>query len=413
MHGEDHDGFGAPHDDEPPGDDGPMRGWVSPDDRLWRHPSERAGLDAPGVDPAGAPGPARPQVRGTWVIGGLTVCVVLTLVVAGMVVAAANDPGSTGTSAVTFSGAPTTEVELSNLTATRRMDTMASSARDSTVAVVVSDGGGSRIGTGVVAEAGGIIVALRPTVSGARSVTVVEADGTRQPASIVGSDPYTGIVVLRIPDDLPAAPFTDADPATGSWAMAMSEVPGGGSGAPTTRLYAGTVLSAGLATAGGDGSGLCATAIAAPLAADDLGSPLVEPTGAVAGIFVAVVGGGRERTSIFLPAQLVRDVTAQIVARGSVDHGVLGASVVDADHVSPPSTTVEGPGAVVRSVTPGGSASQAGLEPGDRIVAVDGAQVRSVAELSTRLYAEAPGTELPVTLVREGATLTDTVVLGD
>ena len=46
-------------------------------------------------------------------------------------------------------------------------------------------------------------------------------------------------------------------------------------------------------------------------------------------------------------------------------------------------------------------------------MAVDGAQVRSVAELSTRLYAEAPGTELPVTLVREGATLTDTVVLGD
>jgi S1-C subfamily serine protease len=413
VHGEDHDGFGAPHDDEPVGDDEPMRGWVSPDDRLWRHPSERAGLDAPGVLPDHGPGPARPQVRGTWVIGGLTVCVVLTLVVAGMVVAAANDPGSGGSSAVTFTGAPTTEVELSNLTATRQLDTMASSARDSLVALVVSDRTGTRIGTGVVAEAGGIIVALEPTVAGARSVTAVESDGTRQPAVLVGRDPATGIVVLRIPDDLPAAPFTDGDPVTGSWAMAVSEVPGAAAGAPTTRLYAGTVLSAGMATAGGSRTGLCATAIAAPLTDDDLGSPLVEPSGEVAGIFDAVVGDGRGRTSIFLPAELVRDVAAQIVSHGSVDHGVLGASVVDPDDLTPRSSDEDLGGAVVGSVTPGGSASQAGLEPGDRIVDVDGSGVRSVAELSTRLYADPPGTALLLTVVRSGSTLTDTVVLGN
>ena len=50
----------------------------------------------------------------------------------------------------------------------------------------------------------------------------------------------------------------------------------------------------------------------------------------------------------------------------------------------------------------GGAAQQAGLEPGDRIVAVDGATVRSVAELATRLYGDPPGAELRVTVARGG-----------
>ena len=91
----------------------------------------------------------------------------------------------------------------------------------------------------MVAEAGGIVVALRPTVVGARSVTVVEADGSRQPAVEVGSDPTTGIVVLRIADDLPVADFTMGDPATGTLAVAMSEEARSTGGAPTARLYAG------------------------------------------------------------------------------------------------------------------------------------------------------------------------------
>jgi len=64
-------------------------------------------------------------------------------------------------------------------------------------------------------------------------------------------------------------------------------------------------------------------------------------------------------------------------------------------------------------VAAGGSAASAGIESGDRIVAVDGDEVRSVAELTTRLYADPPGTELPVTVLRSGYTLTDTVILGD
>jgi len=335
---------------------------------------------------------------------------VLALVLTGMAVSTAGDTGRAASNGAGFTGVPTTEANLSRLTTADRMVRLASTARDSTIALVVATGHGTRVGTGVVAEAGGIVVTLRPTVAGARSVTVVEPDGTRQPAVEVGTDPTTGIVVLRIADDLPVADFTAGDPATGSLAVAMSEEARGRGAAPTAHLYAGTVLYAGLAAGTAQPSGFCGTAIDAPLSADDLGSPLVEPSGAVAGLLDAVEGAGTWRTAIFLPAVLVRDVTAQIVANGTVDHGVLGAGVVD-----PPGTgtTATGAGALVGTVVPGGSAAQAGLEQGDRIVAVDGSGVRSVAELATRLYADAPGTEVPITFVRSGATVATTAVLGD
>lgn len=408
MRDEDHDGFGTSGDEDDWGDDGPIRGWVPPDDRLWLHPSERA---AAGTLPRSLPGAAGPGQRAPWVVGGLAVCVVLAMTLTGMVVVVATgDGGRPVSTSVMFTGVPTTEADLGKLTSPHRMVTLASSVRDSTVALVVTTDHGTRVGTGVVAEAGGIVVALQPTLDGARSVTAIETDGTRQPAVEVGSDPTTGIVVLRIADDLPAAPFTTGDPTTGSLAVAMSEEAGAAGGTPTARLYAGTVLYAGIAVDTGRAVGFCGTAIAAPLAADDFGSPLVEPSGSVAGVLDSVSGSGGSRTAVFLPAELVRDVTAQIVSHGSVDHGSLGAGVVDGPAAG---TSGQWGGALVADVVTGGSAAQAGLEYGDRIVSVDGAPVRTASELATRLYADPPGTELPLTFVRGGTERSTTAVLGN
>jgi S1-C subfamily serine protease len=412
VQGDDNDGTGTPPDDNVPGDEGPMRGWVPPDDRLWLHPSERSSLaDRSSFAAAPRTSATRPSPRAPWVIGGLGMCVIVTLVVSGMVLTVSTDATPPATTMGMTSGVPTTEVDLSHLTDTHRMDTLASSARDSTVALLVSKASGTAVGTGVVAEAGGIIVALEPTVAGARAITAIEQDGTRQPALLVATDPTSGIVVLRIPDDLPVAAFTTGDPATGSVAVAMSEEAGSQGGTPVTRLYAGTVLYSGIASGSWHGSEFCETAVAAPLEADDLGSPLVEPSGAVAGIFDAVVGTGSGRTAIFLPAELVRDVASELVSHGSVVHGSLGASVSD----PPPSSgsfDTGTTGAVVTSVAAGGSAAQAGLDTGDRIVAIDGAVVQSVAELGTRLYADPPGTEIPMTYVRDGTVHSGTIVLG-
>jgi S1-C subfamily serine protease len=301
-------------------------------------------------------------------------------------------------------GVPTTEAGQSQLTDLRRMAAVATPAHDSMVALLVDRASGTSVGTGVVAEAGGIIVALQPVVARARSITVVEPDGTREPAIPVGSDATTGITVLRIDDDLPAAAFTDSDPATGSMVVAMAMEPrASGHDVPTTRLYAGTVLYAGVSI--GQGDGFCATGVATPMPVGDLGSPLVDGTGAVTGILDAVVGTGSQRTSVFLPAELIRDVVAQIVSHGSVDHGTLGVELTDS-----PATSGDG-GAQLEAVDSTGAAADAGLQAGDVVIGVDGQEIRSVAELATRLYGDPPGAEVRFTVLRDGSTLNATVVL--
>ena len=404
VHGDPPDDFGA-IPEEGAEDDGPMRGWVPPDDRLWLHPSERAsaGMQAQTVDtPGRAP-------NGRWMIGGVAACVAVTMVVAIVVLTAdaTREVASPPTTWVT--GVPTTEANLQQLTDVRRMTTVATSAHDSTVALLVDRASGTSTATGVVVEAGGIIVALRPVVAGARSITVVEPDGSREPAMYLGTDRGTGITVLHIDDDLPPADMTDGDPATGSVVVAMAMESGGQAHqSPTARLYAGTVLFSGVGVSAPPNTGFCTTGVAAPLPSGDVGSPLVDSSGSVVGILDAVTGSGGQRTSVFLPAGLVRDVAAQIVSHGSVDHGALGLGVTDASDVAG-----VGAGALVESVTTGGAAAQAGLRVGDMVVGVDGNDVRSVAELTTRLYAEPPGSALRFTVVRGGTTLHTIVVLGD
>jgi S1-C subfamily serine protease len=341
------------------------------------------------------------------VVGGLAACVAFTVVVVGMVLVTADgsqDASSPNGTWVT--GVPTTEVDLSSLTTTRHMTAVAESTHASTVALIVDRAGRTTVGTGIVAEAGGIVVGLQPTLAGARSITVVEPDGTRQPAVLVGADATTGITVLRIGDDLPPATFSTSDPSTGSVAVAEAEEGGVGRDAsPTVRLYAGTVVFAGVATDTWQGGEFCATGVDAPLSTGDLGSPLVDANGAVSGILDDVQGTGRSRTSLFLPAELVRDVTDQIVSHGWVVHGSLGVGVVD------PTPGSGHDGAEVSSVAAGGAASQAGLQPGDLLVGVDGYSVRSVAELATRLYGDPPGSELRVTVERGGTSFNAVVVL--
>jgi putative serine protease PepD len=392
-------------DDDGPDDDGPMRGWVPPDDRLWLHPSERA---QGGRATRLAPVPDR-VAGGRWVAGGVAACVALTMMAVVMVLTTTDDTLTASAPAVGWvSGVPTTEVGFSQLTDVRRMKALATSAHDSTVALLVDRGSGTSMGTGVVAEAGGIIVTLQPVIAGARSITVVEPDGTRLTAVLVGTDTTTGITVLRIADELTAAQFTERDPATGAMVVAMAMEPhSSGHLVPTARLYAGTVQYAGIATGTWQGTGLCATGVAAPMPATDLGGPLIDSSGAITGILDAVVGSGSLRTSIFLPAELVRDVVTQIARHGSVIHGTLGLGVADV-----PSLASGGGGALVETADSGGAAAHAGFRSGDVVIGIDGQPVNSVAELSTRIYGKPPDTELRFTVQRSGMTLHPIVILG-
>ncbi len=66
----------------------------------------------------------------------------------------------------------------------------------------------------------------------------------------------------------------------------------------------------------------------------------------------------------------------------------------------------EGPGGAVAAVTDGSPAQSAGLQEGDVITKVDGNLVSDSTGLIVAIRANAPGEEIELTVLRNGATLT-------
>jgi putative serine protease PepD len=69
-------------------------------------------------------------------------------------------------------------------------------------------------------------------------------------------------------------------------------------------------------------------------------------------------------------------------------------------------------GAVVDSVVPGGPAERGGLQPGDKITAIDGKRISSSEDVSAAVTARKPGERAKVTVERGGGQRTLTVDLG-
>jgi putative serine protease PepD len=401
-----------------------MLGWISPDDRLWRHPSE-SGPSASGL-PTLVSGKDRPEGRsrsGPWIVGGTTACIVLALVAAGLVMATTatsdRDDPSTTPGIASLTAAPTTEPGTRQAVGMTAVTAMVSSVRPSTVVIQVERTSGTSTNVGLVAESGGIIVTTSAAVSGAKAVTVVEPGGSRQVAQLIGLDAVSGLAVLRIGDDLPAATFDKGDPTAGGGAIAMALEPARRSGAsPSPVVYDGTVLTAGRAVGADPATTVfAATAVEAPLSHDDLGCPLLDSQGRVSGLLEKTVETGGSTMSVFLPAELVLGVANQLVASGAVIHGRLGVHTSDAASTTttstddPNSSTAPATGAEVDSVDPGSPAAIGALQPGDVITAIDGYPVQSSAELETRLYPDRPGTPLVVSFTRGGAAMTTAVAL--
>ena len=423
----DGDDTGVPWGD--PGDEGSddadhFRGWISPDDRLWRHPSEAmsssTSRSAAGRDVSLAAHRGR---SGAWIVGGTTLALIVALVAVGLIIVSTDtNESSSASHAITLTRAPTTEPGTGRLENSNQMAAVIAAVRPSTVAVLVAKRSGTVVSTGLVAESGGVIVTAADPLSGARSITVVEPGGSREVAGVIGVDETSGLAVVRIGDDLPAATFDDDDPAPGDVTLALAMQPARrADGAPAPRVYAGTVLSSGQPLAAGTiGADFAPTAVATPLTEDDLGSPLLDASGEVAGLLESVSTSGTITTSVFLPAEVVLGVVHQIVASGSVDHGWFGIEGDADDATATTSTLTETTaspsatdGAPVAAVETGSPAAESGLEAGDLVIALDGDQVHSMAEFRARLYAEPPGTALEVTFERDGAVENTTVVLGD
>jgi S1-C subfamily serine protease len=371
--GERGEGGSDPHG--PSADDQVVRGWLPPEQRAWRHPSEmgsRAGPSRPLTAELRRPPSGRRTAWATTLVGAGAV---VALVSGGLMLASQSGSGpGDGRTGLTAPPAAATRSIV-------RLD-------------VVSGSSINGYGCGIVVAPGGLIATDASLLVGVGRIVAITSSGRRETATVVAVDPGSDVGLVKVSASLPVArvvDWSDLQPGANAEELAVETRTQGN---PTSTWWSETIASASAAVGAGPGQGMASVVTAAPSGVRPVGAVLMESDGAVVGLLdrsgVPPGGGG----AVFLPGQFVVQVAQELMTdNGKIQHGWLGIKGSD-------STSGEPKGALVTSVDPDG-ASAGHLEPGDVIEAIDGHRVRSMADLRSRLYLLGPGSWVDIRVDRD------------
>jgi putative serine protease PepD len=134
------------------------------------------------------------------------------------------------------------------------------------------------------------------------------------------------------------------------------------------------------------------------------GGPLLDSAGRVIGVNsqIASQSGSNSGVGFAIPVDQVRRVIPFLEKGQKVPHAYLGVA----------SGNTQQGGALVGQVTAGGPAQKAGLQQGDRIIALDSQPIHSPDDLSAAVNDRKPGEQVTITVERNGARRTLNVTLG-
>lgn len=281
------------------------------------------------------------------------------------------------------------------------------------ISVRTSQGGGA--GSGVIIDEQGHVVTNHHVIAGATEggqILVTLADERVFEASVLGSDQASDLAVLEIADapvDLTPIEVADSDElVVGEPVMAVGN-PLGLSGTVTTGIVSALdrPVTAGSAepSASGAQEPVVTNAIqtSAAINPGNSGGALVDANGQLVGINSSIAALGPESGNIgigfAITSQQMKSVVDQILETGTVQHSLLGASVAD--------VVVEVDGAErwaagVADVAPDGPAAEAGVQEGDGIIAIDDEAVDSALSLIAQIRERPVGTEVTLTIARDG-----------
>jgi len=230
-------------------------------------------------------------------------------------------------------------------------------------------------------------------------ITVQLPDGRQAAASLVGRDPSTDIAVLRFqPDGLPVVSAGDAAALrAGHLVLAVGRNEGG----PVASFgVAAVAAGAWQSRRGGTIDRLIRLDLA--LGPSGEGGALVAMSGQVLGMTVP----GPRRRVLAIPASTIDRVADQLLAKGHIARGYLGAGMTAVRHGS-------GKGVLVTGLDPEGPAARAGLLVGDVITRWSGQEVTRVRDIIRRLGTESVACAVSLDLLRGGAPVALTVIIGE
>ena len=370
-------------DDEPQ----PYCDLPSPQDRVWRHPSEIGDN-------------RRSARRQLWAVGlasALVASVVSTglAVVAGRVLDAGGglDSGPFDTNGV---------LPRPTLVGTHADVVSIADRVRPAIAQLKAEGGRSGNGSAVFFRSDGHLLTNAHVVDGATSVTVVLSTGRQFAARVVGSDPGTDTAVVKIEGGpFPVAELgSSRDLKVGQEAIALGS-PMGLTGGPSVAVGVVSALHRSVRTRTGQ-SLVDMVQTDAPIAVGSSGGALLDANGRVIGITTAVVmtDTGAEGFGFATPIDAARSAAEQLLTTGQVATVWLGVEGSDLDGAAAQSLNVDG-GALVERVKADSPAERGGLVARDVIVAVNQKPVTSMGMLVVSVRAHRPGDTLSLDVIRD------------
>jgi putative serine protease PepD len=275
---------------------------------------------------------------------------------------------------------------------------------------------GAATGSGFVLDRQGHVITNNHVVADAVSdngpIEIVDQDGNRYRATVVGRSPVYDLAVLyakRAASLKPAALGASQALRVGEPVVAFGS-PLGLSSTVTAGIVSALRRPVTTGDSSNDSSYINAVQTDAAINPGNSGGPLVNLRGQVVGVnsAIATTGGiagesGNIGVGFAIPIEQVRITADQILRTGEARYPVIGAKVQTGED--------DGSGAQIDEVLEDTPAAQSGLREGDVVTEVNGERVTDGIALIVAIRSHQPGETLEFTVERDGRERTISVTL--
>jgi serine protease Do len=262
---------------------------------------------------------------------------------------------------------------------------------------------GTSLGSGVVVSSDGYILTNNHVVGDNMvEISVTLADKRELRAKLVGTDPWTDIALLKIEaTGLPVVPWGDSSTLrVAEWVLAI--------GNPFQLNQTVTLGIVSALSRANVGVAAYEDFIQTDAAINpgNSGGALINGRGELVGINTAIYSesGGYQGVGFAVPSNLARKVMNELIKYGEVRRGTLGYFEVGplTTQIAQQLNVPVDKGILVRGMNRDATAYQAGIRPGDVIVAFNGKAVDDTSQL-LRIISDSPiGSTVTIGAYREG-----------
>lgn len=263
-------------------------------------------------------------------------------------------------------------------------------------------------GSGVIIDANGLVLTNWHLIADADEINVVLSDGSLHMATVIGKDSETDLAVVRIDaTELPAVEIkANIGLRVGDIVLAIGNPFGVG------QTVTQGIVSATARRVAGASAWQNFVQVDAAINPGNSGGALISPDGELLGINTAVFlrDDGAEGIGFAIPAELLAQVVPQLIEKDHVSRGWLGIGADDLQ-MFPGINRYVDKGAVITAVLEASPAYVSGLKSYDVVVSAANQPIANATELLLLVSGMAPGTEVPLTVLRNNKLLEITAQL--